>query len=428
MIERLIITNPKRALKEKGVATWFPYYAGFSTNFVSSIINSAGLPSNSTIGDPWNGSGTTTSTAARLGNHSWGGDLNPVMVIAAKAGLFNKSDLSCIEPLTADIVSNALMQKNVLNHDDGIRNWFKGTGAHALRKLERSIYKILVEPNQSSFLSNEQIESLSSIAAFFYVGLFRTIKRFVLPFTASNPTWIKIAKSTEEHINLSHSKVYQHFEEEVSLMIEALKEDNSPHINIGNSELRIRSSCEMHTAEESSDLILSSPPYCTRIDYAVATLPELAIIGFRIADFNLLRKKLIGSSTVPKHALEHNPNWGETCNEFLRALYQHPSKASKTYYYKSHLQYFHSIFLSLEKIERALKPAGACVLVVQDSYYKDIHNDLTSITVEMASHHGLRLKRRDDFVSEKNMAKVHPEIRKYRNDPIATESVLCFTK
>ena len=40
---------------------------------------------------------------------------------------------------------------------------------------------------------------------------------------------------------------------------------------------------------------------------------------------------------------------------------------------------------------------GRAVLVVQDSYYKDVHNDLPTITAEMAQSVGLKLQRREDF-------------------------------
>src|SRR5204862_8362818 len=113
-------------------------------------------------------------------------------------------------------------------------------------------------------------------------------------------------------------------------------------------------------------------------------------------EFDYLRRSLIGTSTVSKTPLDVRAEWGPTCLQFLQKMYEHPSKASKTYYHKNHLQYFHSVHRSLGELSRVLKTNGKCILVVQDSYYKELHNDLPSIFVEMAQYHGLSLFQRVD--------------------------------
>ena len=179
----------------------------------------------------------------------------------------------------------------------------------------------------------------------------------------------------------------------------------------------------------SVDLILSSPPYCTRIDYAVATMPELAVLGYELhGSFQELRRKLIGTSTVPTSLPEPLPSWGVTCNTFLEKLIHHKSKASKSYYYKNHVQYFDAIYRSIAELYRILNSNGGCILVVQDSYYKDIHNDLPQIFIEMASANGLQFNYRDNFVLTRTMSRIHPIARQYRKGFGATESVLCFVK
>lgn len=78
--------TPKRGRQcLEGREGWFPYYAGFSEAFASSAIASCNLKGAMTVLDPWNGSGTTTSAARRLGHCAIGFDLNPVMVVVARA-------------------------------------------------------------------------------------------------------------------------------------------------------------------------------------------------------------------------------------------------------------------------------------------------------------------------------------------------------
>ena len=80
------------------------------------------------------------------------------------------------------------------------------------------------------------------------------------------------------------------------------------------------------------------------------------------------------------------------------------------------------------EIDRVLKRSGQCVLVVQDSFYKDVPNDVPRIFEEMARHLGWHLNERIDFLVKQTFAGVNPQVKKYRNRFDATESVLIFSK
>jgi hypothetical protein len=86
---------------------------------------------------------------------------------------------------------------------------------------------------------------------------------------------------------------------------------------------------------------------------------------------------------------------GSTCNEFLASVGAHKSKASSGYYLKTHLDYFSKLSSSIDRIVTVMRPGAKAILVVQDSYYKDVHNDLPTIVSEMAELSGLvvRVKR-----------------------------------
>jgi DNA modification methylase len=193
--------------------------------------------------------------------------------------------------------------------------------------------------------------------------------------------------------------------------------------------LKVGSSERLSLPDESVNFVLASPPYCTRIDYAMATSAELSLLGFRHASgFDQLRRNLMGSATVPKVHPAALPSWGSTCLEFLARLKNHTSKASETYYYKNHLQYFSSLSSSIREIGRVLRFDGKCVVVVQDSYYKDLHNDLSVMLTEMADSSGLIMEGRSDFPLTRTMAGINPAAKGYRDSFGATESVLLFRK
>src|SRR3989338_5969494 len=101
-IAPLQILSPKRNKRlQTGWEGFFPYYAGYPELFARELLMSANLPRHAGVLDPWNGSGTTTFTASALGLSSIGIDLNPVMIVVARARLLPPSEADHLRPLAA---------------------------------------------------------------------------------------------------------------------------------------------------------------------------------------------------------------------------------------------------------------------------------------------------------------------------------------
>lgn len=431
MFDRLSIENPKRENGEQsGRANWFPYYAGFSANFAGSLLKSLQPTSDTLLIDPWNGSGTTTEAAARLGLYAKGYDLNPVMILAAKARLLSVREKPSLWPLAVQIVETA--KENIVSVDnDPLATWFIPSSASHIRSIECSVQLHLVDDQDCKFLTTRaNYSGISDLAAFYYVALFRANRKLLSKFFTSNPTWTKRPKKKQSRLRSRLETVVEAFLSEVEMMISTMPDERfycderGEHVDIS-----VATSESLPNEDESVGFVLGSPPYCTRIDYAVATMSELAILGYRPDDtFDSLRRDLIGTSTVPSSVPEPQTMWGETCLSLLDDVMHHPSKASRTYYYKNHVQYFDSMFRSLAELSRVLRVGGVCVLVAQDSFYKDIYNDLAGMFIEMGSNLGLQLRRREDFQQSRTMAGINPSARAYRGKFDAIESVLCFEK
>jgi hypothetical protein len=402
MLRNLVIENPKRnRLSRKGSSSWYQYYAGFSNGFAKSLLESANLNSDSVVVDGWNGSGTTTETSSILGHTTFGFDLNPVMVIVAKAKMLNRREKPSIIPLLAEIINKAKRKRWQKQPNDLLGLWLTHNSISCVRKLESAIQILLIDQNTYKSLENRDIKNdLSDFAAFFYTGLFRTLRVIVKPFLATNPTWVKKARNETELLNFNLNFLLKIFQDEISKMISAMDADYYCALSQDKCTLQIASSEKIPMEDNTVDFFLSSPPYCTRIDYAVATMPELAILGYSKDSLRELRDKLIGTSTILQTTPKISDDWGETCNDFLAKIFAHKSRASDTYYYKNHLQYYSSINRSLSEIKRTLKSNGSCVLVIQDSYYKEIHNDLPQIFIEMGQSNGLKLNHRSKKIQK----------------------------
>lgn len=423
------IANPKRHLDPEGVAArkLFPYYAGFSSAFVESTLPSLNLHQGAKVLDPWNGAGTTTIAAFNQGLTAIGSDLNPIMVLVAKAAFVSRLDIESLIPLAHSIVEK-LESKKI--ESDPLGNWFHSGSAALVRGVEERINHSLVSHNTYTLIdSPDALEKVTPLAAFFYLALFRVVRRWTQDFMASNPTWIRVAKSAEEKKRLTKQGIAKQFVQEVKLLCE--HRERFPVYRDADKErlqLLLSNAENLPLKSKTIDAIITSPPYCTRIDYAVATYTELALLRIGGEKFSSLRHSLTGSSTVQKDTIAINPAWGNTCGKFLRAVYDHPSKASKTYYYKSHLQYFRSLYASLGEATRVLAPKAPCVIVVQNSYYKEIRNDVAIIMREMAQNLGMSLITQADFSASRSMVDVNQRSKKYLGHRSTIESALFFKK
>lgn len=428
MTELNDLPSPKRDRSSMvGRAGWYPYYAGFSTNFAQAVLDRFIGATNSRVLDPWNGSGTTTAVTAGRGYEGFGFDLNPVMVIVARARLLNKRERPSLMPL-AKLITGLLVKRPEISVKDPLTLWFKPLAAASLRRIELGIQKSLLGLDDWVPMERHiRTDDFSDIAAFFYVALFRTVRAFLASFQSSNPTWTKVPTQDTERLEPCENAIREQFLTQISLMEAALDADGFE--KDGKVKIKVAASQNVPLSDGSIDFVLSSPPYCTRIDYTSATRAELAVLGLQAGEaFDALRRALLGTPTVPPEAPIWISGWGTTCRRFLESVKEHPAKASATYYYKGHCQYFDGVYKSMCELYRCLKPSGRACLVVQDSFYKDIHNDLPAIYSEIAESLGMTLSARRDFQLSRSMVRVNTTSRRYRTNVSVTESVLLFTK
>jgi hypothetical protein len=244
----------------------------------------------------------------------------------------------------------------------------------------------------------------------------------VTGFRSSNPTWIRFRKSTDEALSANWETIrLKLLESYLILQSEISNPKKDSYV-----DLRVAPSTQLPPDLPSASLVITSPPYCTRIDYVAATRPELAVLGYTLKQQDDLKRKMLGTTAVPK-AVDRG-RIGETAELLLGRIASHSTKASSTYYTKWITQYMLDYSQSLDEITRHTKSNAALALVVQDSYYKDIQIDLQTISEEMLGQRGWRLVKAHDYVKRASMAGVNKEARKYRTEFSTKESALIFRK
>jgi len=427
--EGLRIGSPKRT---KGIRDgwegFFPYYAGFPEQFASDLLASAKLSAEAVVLDPWNGSGTTTYSAARLGLKAIGVDINPVMVVVARARLLPSSEADSLLAAVSNIKSEVIRPRKI-DSSDPLLDWFGPQTANTIRFLEEGIRRTTV-----SYLTltdhGVDLGRISGLAAALYVALFDACRQFTTKHRSSNPTWLRGPVVQANRIGIPASTIVERFVSNVRKMAAALGRALPSLLTAHPGwQIDVADSTTRAFPPSSIDCVLTSPPYCTRIDYTAATRVELAVLApLMNGTRGELSRQMIGSVRVPQHAILPHDTWGATCLDFLNNVKNHKSKASATYYYRTHLDYFDKMARSMSVISSALKRNSIAIFVVQDSHYKEVHNDLPKIISEMALGYNLRLRRRVDFRSTRSMARINRHTRLYGREAAPTEAVLCFEK
>jgi hypothetical protein len=184
-------------------------------------------------------------------------------------------------------------------------------------------------------------------------ALFITARKLAGYKGGSNPTWVKTLENKAEYCI---EDIVSEWLKVVDFMIHHLESAVIPKLeNIIHLPLSIdsRNLC-IHS--DSIDAIITSPPYLTRIDYAMSTRPELLIISNSFV-LRSIREKTIGAPVIVDKSIKPDSIWGETCLAVLKQVEAHSSKAARSYYLPNMLQYFRDIELSLRECIRVVKPS-----------------------------------------------------------------------
>ena len=408
--------NPKVGASCDPVDTWYRYYAGYSASFVEQALKESAAKA-ALVLDPWNGTGTTTVVAASKNVPAIGFDVNPALVVVSRARLLGAGVWASIDPLGADVVDHAA---SVELDDDPLCFWFTQPAVGSLRGLQQSVHRLLVDSGTASQPAYEGASGMSTLAAFFYTVLFRTIRVLIAPRAGTNPTWWKRVDEADL-LDPTRDEIMAQFRASATELALGLHRDNYDagvdiRVELGDSR-------RLSLEADSVDAVISSPPYCTRIDYGVATRPELAVLGAGEEDIKLLRNRMVGTPTMTGER-GRPEDWGCTASAFLAGVAAHGSKASGGYYTKYFLQYYAGMWHSLGELRRVMRDGAPAILVVQDNYYKDLHNDTPQILGEMARALGFEHVDRHDFPVVRNRASMNPRARHYRTKASAVESIL----
>ncbi|MEU2683635.1 hypothetical protein ABZ654_07100 [Streptomyces hygroscopicus] len=395
--------SPKRpAIETAGLADIFPYYAGFSFDWARNQLarDLAYVGDDALVLDPWNGSGTTTLAAQSLGLRAVGVDRNPIANVVARLRAEASAMMSAVHPPSSGAGAESY------SSGDALDAWFTEETVRRIRDWFSALKR--------------QDSSLNPVGT---VALFRVIRRVTKGFEGSNPTWVKRAKKPEDRVTLSAVELDGLVVGEQQLILARMQQQIRSE---ERAMLVTASATDLPLADSSVDVVLTSPPYLTRIDYAVAYARELAILGYDINTDRGLRSALMGTTLIRKN-VHFSASVGMVGESLLRKIAAHDSKASAGYYLKQAQQYLSDLCRGLDEISRVAKEKAIVHLVVQDSFYKDVHVPLADICIDEASMRGWSMTRSEQFSVRRSLVTLNTSARAYKKGDVA-ESVITFRR
>ncbi|MEV6375794.1 hypothetical protein [Micromonospora musae] len=379
------------------MADVFPYYAGFSFEWACRELARHSTGPTQRVLDPWNGSGTTTLAAGLLGMPSVGVDRNPVANIVARLRHEAGRAGQPVEPPRR-------IRRSVSDHDP-LFSWFERKTVARLRDWMEMVVAL---PEPQSVLPQ--------------VALFRAVRSLTSHFGGSNPTWVRRTSPSRPPIELQRQELDKLLLEEQEFLSRRLAAESAPS---ANGLLLTASSRHLPLRDESVQLILTSPPYLTRIDYAVAYARELALLGEDVFNSRRVRSELMGTTLIRGDVAEMN--LGNLASDLVRRIGEHGSHASAGYYLKQACQYLDDLTSSLREITRVAASEAVMTLVVQDSFYKDIPVRLGEICGEEAERLGWKVSETVPFEVTRSLTSLNRSARAYTKGAV-DENVITLVK
>lgn len=386
--------SPKQG-SESRRSSPYPYYAGYTEKFVASLLPIIGANAGQTVLDPWNGSGTTTTVAAFAGLRSIGVDLNPVMVIAAYV---RSAPTAHIDNVCTKFI-NILAQRR---------------GTKAVRspfEYSAKIYKY--------YISLSEVESCS-IVKFGLMVACRSVARSI---RSKNPTWFRHRDMND--FKVSESVIIDTITDSfASLGGWARSRDYTP---ITFEPTLIEGDWANVSMDCSVDHIITSPPYLTRIDYVMKTLPELMFLSkIQPIDLDLLRRLMLGTVLTDREFAGLSFSRCPATAFAISSISEHNSKASGTYYRTFFTQYLSRLFHSLKRGAQMQPHPKSFTIVSQGSYYKERLIDLPAIIDEFMSLLGYQVSMRYEYANRRNIALVNS--RAHAATATSPDEVVCIYK
>lgn len=413
-------SRPSTPKQERATNSMYRYYAGFSEAFVADIIDHY-VPSNARVVDPWNGSGTTTSVCADRGIDSVGLDINPGAVAIAWSRCARRDLIHKLcDWIRAATMTDLFPQGLSEQANDLATVYLSERSATAIHGLRHALIHAAAETAREAACELET-RALSGTA---FALLSQLVALALRPLRGTNPSWFMRPRTPDDRVDPTVPQLRTSLDGLVAALSESALASPGRPDKFRWPQLLVGDARHDLSKLGSFDVAITSPPYCTRIDYAIATIPELIALGeFDQGGFARLRSVMMGAVVTNKQYASVCDFGGTLVGKTLNAIRSHHTKAAGTYYSRYFSRYFDDLLLSLDQLAVGVS-SGITVFTLQNSFFKEVRIDLVGIVEEHMSARGFHTICREEYPSRSPIAGSNPKYRRYRNSNVSSETVL----
>jgi hypothetical protein len=411
---RTLPTTKVRRPAHNSPFSWTYTYTAFSLEFARAALKRLGASSGSLIFDPFLGSGTSAVAAGLEGCSSCGVDISPFSALLARSRLAADVDEKRVTSyLAAKSRPISVSENATINSHDAA--YVKGVIAlisNACGSVGNELWDQIIA-NRTGALDSEAIAILSlALAARVTANLEK----------GSNPIWYRPKQGDTAEPNSNR------FREAAQQIAHTIIADlsSSP---IGIIRHRVKNGDFLKTRRlPKFDFCLTSPPYLNRLDYVVAHLPELSTLQlvFPIS-LDALKRSMIGTTkVVGKFDLMVPEIWGTSAARAMSSVLNHHSHASARYYYHTYFSYFDRLHSSILQLRRFMRKEACGLIVLQDSFYKDILIPTAQICAEMFENLSCSAEVVRSTSVQAHMGRLSPSQISYAPQKTLSESLVYF--
>lgn len=366
------------------VHRWFRYSAGFSADWVQSVLKNH--PEATNVLDPFVGSGTVLIEAEKLGRKAVGIEAHPLISRIASAKLEWRSDLDSFRAIARSIVNHAtsVAAETAVKESKLLDKCFT---PEARRELEA--LRLALDSHEAygagpwmlcwlAFLSIIRESSHVGTAQWQYVLPNRRKARVITPIAGF------LAKVDAFAFDITTMRQYM----------------NNPIAKVASIDARKASA----VSEGWADLVITSPPYANNYDYADATRLELSVLG-EISSWGDLQKNI--RPNLVRACTQHVASQADILEETLEASHLAPiakelrsvvhaldtlkdSKGGKKPYHLMLACYFYDLGEVFIRLRHQVKKGGRMCFVVGDSAPYGVHAPVDRWLGELAVHAGFK--------------------------------------
>lgn len=242
---------------------WYRYSAGFSANWVKSVISDRIRETNNEslkVLDPFAGSATTLLASDELGVQSWGFEPQPFVYRVAKAKLDWCKNINDFIALGKEVLQRASEDASEVGFDypQIVKKCYSDSNLQEIEHLRKSL--------QAAETDKSEVFDLVWLA---FVSILRPASH------AGTATWQYVLPNKKK---ANVGGALDLFKKKLDLMADDMRYFQNIGAKPAGTIFR-HDARQSFNHDEKADLIITSPPYANNYDYADATRLEMSVLG-----------------------------------------------------------------------------------------------------------------------------------------------------